>query len=166
MVKIGPRRSVRRLSPPCEVVPESVAPPRLALLIGINYDALPHDSEYAPLRRARSDTKDFRRLLISASGHLACCARVILTGARVDNYEYDPENIVMMLDEEGTEEHLVPTRANIVRISTASCARCQHRRSSCTRSASSFVGHVRGVDSSSSVRFPGPRFPSSVRMRV
>ena len=59
MVKIGPRFVPRRRSNP------QAPPPKLALLIGIDYVDAPADSEYSPLRRARSDTRDFRDLLIS-----------------------------------------------------------------------------------------------------
>ncbi|KAI0687556.1 caspase domain-containing protein [Earliella scabrosa] len=90
MVKIGPRFIPRRRSTP------QGPPPKLALLIGIDYVDPPHDPDYGPLRRARSDTKDFRDLLII-------------------KYDYRPENIVMMLDGDGTEAHLQPTRANILR---------------------------------------------------
>ncbi|KAH9923423.1 caspase domain-containing protein [Epithele typhae] len=66
-----------------------------ALLISINYDRMPYNEEYVPLSRSRQDTKDLRDLLIST-------------------YGYDPENIVMMLDEDGIAPNLEPTRANIL----------------------------------------------------
>ncbi len=59
MVKIGPRFVPRRWSNP------QAPPPKLALLIGIDYVDAPLNSDWPPLRRARSDTKDFRDLLIS-----------------------------------------------------------------------------------------------------
>ncbi|KAI0754083.1 caspase domain-containing protein [Daedaleopsis nitida] len=90
MVKIGPRFHPRRRSTP------RAPPPKLALLIGIDYVDAPQDGDYPPLRRARSDTKDFRQLLIT-------------------KYEYRPENVVTMLDGEGTPEELQPTRENILR---------------------------------------------------
>ncbi|TFK85483.1 hypothetical protein K466DRAFT_601123 [Polyporus arcularius HHB13444] len=71
------------------------SPPKLALLIGIDYVDAPVNSDYPPLRRARSDTKDFRDLLIS-------------------KYDYLPENVVMMLDEVGIGPNLWPSRANIL----------------------------------------------------
>ncbi|KAH9923400.1 peptidase C14 [Epithele typhae] len=91
-MKIG---SLRRRSTPKELPEPEPLPRKQALLIGINYDRTPHDQEYAPLSRARQDTKDFRDLLIS-------------------KYGYDPENIVMMLDEDGIAPNLEPTRANIL----------------------------------------------------
>ena len=65
MVKIGPRMTLRRRSTP---KPEPAPPEdKFALLIGANYSSAPKDSEYPPLRRAREDTKEFRKLLIGAS---------------------------------------------------------------------------------------------------
>ena len=79
MVKIGPRITLRRRSTP---KPEPAPPEdKFALLIGANYSSAPRDSEYPPLRRAREDTKEFRKLLIGASlslslkgcwGHALC----------------------------------------------------------------------------------------------
>ncbi|RPD60329.1 hypothetical protein L227DRAFT_502006 [Lentinus tigrinus ALCF2SS1-6] len=89
MVKIGrviPRRRSTPTAPP--------PPHKVALLIGIDYiDA--ETSEYCRLHRARSDTKAFRDLLIN-------------------NYDYLPENVIMMLDEDGISEKLWPTRENIL----------------------------------------------------
>ncbi|RPD69581.1 hypothetical protein L226DRAFT_575568 [Lentinus tigrinus ALCF2SS1-7] len=91
----NPRRSTAEAPPAPAPAPAPAPPPKLALLIGIDYVDAPADSDYPPLRRARSDTKDFRDLLIS-------------------KYDYLPENVVMMLDEEGIEPNLWPTRANIL----------------------------------------------------
>ena len=115
MVKIGPRFHPRRWSTP------QAPPPKLALLIGIDYVDAPQDAEYPPLRRARSDTRDFRDLLISA--YPSCSSTVpcgVQTPAPSAKYEYRPENIIMMLDGEGPmgmPMHLQPTRANIVSLS-------------------------------------------------
>ncbi|PIL35792.1 hypothetical protein GSI_02522 [Ganoderma sinense ZZ0214-1] len=94
MVKIGPR-FYRRRSTPQSGSPSTPAPLKRALLVGINYTHADPKSEYGPLRRAQQDTKDFRALLIS-------------------KYEYLPENIVVMLDQEGVAADLQPTRANIL----------------------------------------------------
>ena len=85
-----------------------------ALLIGINYTNAGVDTEYPPLRRAQKDTKAFRKLLISAFLFLPAQCLRRNERAYAGKYGYLPENIVMMLDEEGVSENLVPTRANIV----------------------------------------------------
>ncbi|TBU49820.1 peptidase C14 [Dichomitus squalens] len=93
MVKIGPRSSRRRSTP--QSIPPSI-PPKRALLIGINYTGADKDSDYGPLHRAQDDAKEFKDLLIS-------------------RYEYQPGNIVLMLDSESVAPSLRPTRANILR---------------------------------------------------
>ncbi|KAI0685062.1 caspase domain-containing protein [Cerioporus squamosus] len=94
-MKIGRVLRSRRSTPQAPPPPPPSVPPKLALLIGIDYVDAATESEYPPLRRARIDTKDFRDLLIS-------------------KYDYLPENVVMMLDEEGIWPNLWPTRANIL----------------------------------------------------
>ncbi|KAI1797332.1 peptidase C14 [Ganoderma leucocontextum] len=93
MVKIGPSFYRRRSETPQSL--STPAPLKRALLIGINYTHADPKSDYPLLRRAQDDTKDFRALLIS-------------------KYEYLPENIVMMLDNESVGVALQPTRANIL----------------------------------------------------
>lgn len=112
-MKIGrvlhPRRSTSEASPP----PAPPPAPKAALLIGIDYVDAPADSDYPPLRRARSDTKDFRDLLICTSS-IAPRSRMPSPTPLAAKYDYLPENVIVMLDQEGIEPNLWPTRANIV----------------------------------------------------
>ncbi|KAJ8463552.1 hypothetical protein ONZ51_g10191 [Trametes cubensis] len=90
MVKIGPRRRVSNH----HHAPAS-GPVKKGLLIGINYDHIPEDPEYPALHHARADTKEFAELLIA-------------------KYNYTRENVVILVDEEGGDPRLAPTRANIL----------------------------------------------------
>ncbi|KAI0659937.1 caspase domain-containing protein [Cubamyces menziesii] len=90
MVKIGPRRRVSNH----HHAPVG-GPVKKGLLIGINYDRIPEDPEYPALHHARADTKEFAELLIA-------------------KYNYMRENVVVLVDEEGGDPRLAPTRANIL----------------------------------------------------
>ncbi|KAJ7284369.1 caspase domain-containing protein [Mycena rebaudengoi] len=72
--------------------PTAGQPSKKALLIGIGSE-LP--GGYAALRGPHKDVKDMRQLLI-------------------DQYQYQPGDITVLIDEDGIAENLQPTRANIL----------------------------------------------------
>ena len=94
----------------------ATSPPKFALLIGIDYvnAATP---AFGRLTRARSDTKAFRDLLIGTSIVSSVFPPSPLQHAIIDGYGYLPENVTMMLDEDGIPAELWPSRENIVRVS-------------------------------------------------
>ncbi|KAI0765914.1 caspase domain-containing protein [Trametes elegans] len=89
MAKIGPLR-------PAASARRADAPVKKALLIGINYTDGPPHPEFPPLCHAHEDTKELAELLIA-------------------QYDYERENVVMLLDEEGCDPRYAPTRYNILR---------------------------------------------------
>jgi hypothetical protein len=84
---------------------------RKALLIGIGSE-LP--GGYAALRGAHKDVKAMTQLLIDQCVYGLAIDCLLSSLDR--RYQYQPDDITVLIDEEGIAENLQPTRANIVRI--------------------------------------------------